>query len=394
MQVYADNAATTKLSKTALDAMMPYLTDIYGNASSLYKIGQEAHHGVQHARETVAKVLNADPSEVFFTSGGSEADNWAIKGVAEMMAKKGKKHIITSAFEHHAVLHTVQKLEKYGFEVTYLPVYENGIVHVEDVKNAIRDDTALVTIMYANNEIGTIQPIAEIGAVCREKGVLFHTDAVQAAGHVPIDVRAQNIDMLSMSAHKFHGPKGIGVLYIRSGVRLARLIAGGHQERHMRAGTTDTPLIVGMADALETACRDREKNNARITALRDSFIRRVTEGIPYVHLNGGTEHRLPNNVNFSFEFIEGESILINLDLAGIAVSSGSACSSGSLEPSHVILALGVPEELAHSSIRFSLGRDTTEEDMEYTYKVLKETVEKLRAISPLFNMEKGTGSYV
>lgn len=394
MKVYLDNSATTALDEHALAAMLPYFTEKFGNPSSLHAYGREASAAVDAARDKIASLIGARANEIYFTSGGSESDNWALKG-AVRAARGARKHIITTAIEHPAIMETCEYLEKTeGVRVTYLPVDTDGRVNVEDLKNAVTDDTVLVSVMFANNEMGAVQPIAEIGAFCKEEGILFHTDAVQAMDSQAIDVNALNIDMLSMSAHKFHGPKGIGVLYIRSGVRLARLIAGGHQERHMRAGTTDTPLIVGMADALETACRDREKNNARISALRDSFIKRVREGIPYVHLNGGTEHRLPNNVNFSFEFIEGESILINLDLAGIAVSSGSACSSGSLEPSHVILALGVPEELAHSSIRFSLGRDTTEEDMEYTYKVLKETVDKLRAISPLFNMEKGTGSYV
>ena len=383
MQVYADNAATTKLSKTALDAMMPYLTDIYGNASSLYKIGQEAHHGVQHARETVAKVLNADPSEVFFTSGGSEADNWAIKGVAEMMAKKGKKHIITSAFEHHAVLHTVQKLEKYGFEVTYLPVYENGIVHVEDVKNAIRDDTALVTIMYANNEIGTIQPIAEIGAACREKGVLFHTDAVQAAGHVPIDVRAQNIDMLSMSAHKFHGPKGIGALYCRKGIRLPNLIEGGAQESGRRAGTESVYAMVGMAAALKEASDHMAENAAHMTKLRDRLIDGLLK-IDSSRLNGDREHRLPGNINVSFEGVEGESLLLYLDMKGVSASSGSACTSGSLDPSHVLLAIGLPHEVAHGSLRLSLCESNTEEEIDYIISCVPEIIDRLRSMSPLW----------
>lgn len=325
MQVYADNAATTRLSKTALDAMMPYLTDIYGNASSLYRIGQEAHHGVQAAREKIAKALNAQTSEIYFTSGGSEADNWAIKGVAELMAKKGKKHIITSSFEHHAVLHTVKRLEEQGFEITYLPVYENGIVHVQDVRDAIREDTALVTIMYANNEIGTIQPIPEIGAVCHEKGVLFHTDAVQAAGHVPLDVKAQNIDLLSMSAHKFHGPKGIGALYCKQGVRLPNLIEGGAQERGRRAGTESVYAMVGMAAALEESCAHMEENAAKMQKLRDRLIDGLLK-IEASHLNGDWQNRLPGNVNVSFEGVEGESLLLYLDMKGVSASSGSACT--------------------------------------------------------------------
>lgn len=383
MQVYADNAATTKLSKTALDAMMPYLTDTYGNASSLYRIGQEAHHGVQAARETIANVLNADSSEIYFTSGGSEADNWAIKGVAEIMAKKGKKHIITTSFEHHAVLHTVKKLEQFGFEVTYLPVYENGIVRVEDVQNAIREDTALVTIMYANNEIGTIQPIAEIGAVCRAKGVLFHTDAVQAAGHVPIDVKAQNIDLLSMSAHKFHGPKGIGALYCKKGIRLPNLIEGGAQERGRRAGTESVYAMAGMAAALKEANDNLPENMAKMTKLRDRLIDGLLN-IESSRLNGDREHRLPGNVNISFEGVEGESLLLYLDMKGVSASSGSACTSGSLDPSHVLLAIGLPHEVAHGSLRLSLCESNTEEEIDYIISCVPEIIERLRSMSPLW----------
>lgn len=383
MQVYADNAATTKLSKTALDAMMPYLTDTYGNASSLYRIGQEAHHGVQAARETIANVLNADSSEIYFTSGGSEADNWAIKGVAEIMAKKGKKHIITTSFEHHAVLHTVKKLEQFGFEVTYLPVYENGIVRVEDVQNAIREDTALVTIMYANNEIGTIQPIAEIGAVCRAKGVLFHTDAVQAAGHVPIDVKAQNIDLLSMSAHKFHGPKGIGALYCKKGIRLPNLIEGGAQERGRRAGTESVFAMAGMAAALKEANDNLPENMAKMTKLRDRLIDGLLQ-IESSRLNGDREHRLPGNVNISFEGVEGESLLLYLDMKGVSASSGSACTSGSLDPSHVLLAIGLPHEVAHGSLRLSLCESNTEEEIDYIISCVPEIIERLRSMSPLW----------
>lgn len=383
MQVYADNAATTKLSETALDAMMPYLTETYGNASSLYRIGQEAHQGVKKARATVAEVLGALPEEIFFTSGGSEADNWAIKGVAERMAKKGKKHIITSAFEHHAVLHTVEKLEKQGFEVTYLPVYENGIVHVEDVRNAIRPDTALVTIMYANNEIGTIQPISEIGALCHEKGVLFHTDAVQAVGHVPIDVKAQNIDLLSMSAHKFHGPKGIGALYCRKGLRFPNLIEGGAQESGRRAGTEAVYAMVGMAAALKEANDHLAENAEKLTRLRDRLIDGLLK-IESSRLNGDREQRLPGNVNVSFEGVEGESLLLYLDAEGVSASSGSACTSGSLDPSHVLLAIGLPHEVAHGSLRLTLCESNTEEEVDYIIGCVPGIIKRLRDMSPLW----------
>lgn len=383
MKVYADNAATTKLSKTALDAMMPYLTDTFGNASSLYEIGQQAHHGVQAARETVASVIGADTNEVYFTSGGSEADNWAIKGVAEIMSKKGKKHIITSAFEHHAVLHTMKKLEEYGFEVTYLPVYENGIVKVEDVENAIREDTALVSIMYANNEIGTIQPIAEIGKLCREKGVIFHTDAVQAVGHLPIDVKAECIDLLSMSSHKFHGPKGIGALYCRKGIRLPNLIEGGAQERGRRAGTEAVYAMAGMAAALKEASDNLPENMKKMTALRNRLIDGLLK-IPSSRLNGDRDVRLPGNVNISFEGVEGESLLLYLDMKGVSASSGSACTSGSLDPSHVLLAIGLPHEVAHGSLRLSLCESNTEEEIDYIINSVPEIIERLRSMSPLW----------
>ena len=394
MRIYLDNAATTRLDDDALAEMMPYFTEKFGNPSSLHAYGREALKAVDEARAEIASLIGAKASEIYFTSGGSESDNWALKGA--IYASKAKhKHIVTTAIEHPAIIETCEYLEKKdGVSVSYVPVGKDGRVTPEAVIKAVTPDTTIVSVMFANNEMGAIQPIKEIGAFCREEGILFHTDAVQAMDSQAVDVNELNVDMLSMSAHKFHGPKGIGVLYIRSGVRIDRLIAGGHQERRGRAGTTDTPLIVGMAAALRKAVAHRDEVNARVAKLRDGFVARVLKEIPYVYLNGGMEHRLPNNANFSFGFIEGESILINLDLNGIAVSSGSACSSGSLEPSHVILALGVPEELAHSSIRFSLGRDTTEEEMEYTFKVLKESVEKLRSISPLFNMEKGTGSYV
>lgn len=383
MQVYADNAATTKLSETALQAMLPYLTDTFGNASSLYRIGQDAHHGVQAARAAVAAVLGADTNEIYFTSGGSEADNWAIKGVAELMAKKGKKHIITSAFEHHAVLHTVKKLEEQGFRITYLPVYENGIVKVEDVKNAICEDTALVTIMYANNEIGTIQPVAEIGAVCHEKGVLFHTDAVQAVGHVAIDVKAQNVDLMSMSAHKFHGPKGIGALYCKKGIRLPNLIEGGAQERGRRAGTEAVYAMAGMAAALTEANDTLAQNTAKLTALRDRLIDGLLQ-VESSRLNGDRQSRLPGNVNISFEGVEGESLLLYLDMKGISASSGSACTSGSLDPSHVLLAIGLPHEVAHGSLRLSLCESNTEEEIDYIISCVPEIIERLRNMSPLW----------
>ncbi len=383
MQVYADNAATTKLSKTALDAMMPYLTETFGNASSLYSIGQEAHHGVEAARETVANVLNAKPEEIYFTSGGSEADNWAIKGTAELMAKKGKKHIITSAFEHHAVLHTLKKLEQYGFEVTYLPVYENGIVKPEDLENAIREDTALVTIMYANNEIGTIQPIRELGAICRKKGVWFHTDAVQAAGHLPIDVEKDNIDMLSMSAHKFHGPKGIGALYCKKGIRLPNLIEGGAQERGRRAGTESVYAMAGMAAALKEANDHLEKNMVKMTSLRNRLIDGLLK-VDLSRLNGDREQRLPGNVNISFEGVEGESLLLYLDMQGISASSGSACTSGSLDPSHVLLAIGLKHEVAHGSLRLSLCESNTEAEIDYIIECVPPIIERLRNMSPLW----------
>lgn len=383
MQVYADNAATTKLSDTALQAMLPYLTEHFGNASSLYRIGQTAHHAVEDARKTIADVLHAQAEEIYFTSGGSEADNWAIKGVAELQAKKGKKHIITTAFEHHAVLHTVKKLEAAGFEITYLPVYENGIVRVSDVRDALRDDTALVTVMYANNEIGTIQPIAEIGALCREKGVLFHTDAVQAAGHLPIDVAAQNIDLLSMSAHKFHGPKGVGALYCRKGLRLPNLIEGGAQERGRRAGTEAVYAMAGMAAALQEAQENLEQNTKKMTALRDRLIDGLLQ-IPCSRLNGDRTNRLPGNVNISFEGVEGESLLLYLDMQGISASSGSACTSGSLDPSHVLLAIGLPHEVAHGSLRLSLCENNTEAEMDYIIQAVPPIIERLRAMSPLW----------
>ncbi|MGN1041893.1 MAG: cysteine desulfurase NifS [Christensenellales bacterium] len=393
MRVYLDNSATTALDKEVLEAMTPYFAETYGNASSLHAFGREALAAVDEARQTIADCLNARRDEIFFTSGGTESDNWALTGTANAYKREGK-HIVTTVIEHPAIMETCRKLAKEGFEITYVKVDKDGRVSLDDIKKAVRDDTVLVTVMFANNEMGAIQPIAEIGAFCREEGILFHTDAVQAAGSIKIDVKAMNIDMLSLSAHKFHGPKGMGVLYIRKGVRVDKLIVGGHQESGMRAGTTNTPGIIGTAKALEISLRDMEKNNAAMKSLRDYFIERVEKEIPYCRLNGGREHRLVNNANFSFDFIEGESILMNLDLQGIAVSSGSACSSGSLEPSYVILALGAKMEEAHSSIRFSLGKDTTREEIDYTIEKLKETVARLRSWSPLFKEIKGEEKYV
>lgn len=381
--VYADNAATTKVSKPVLDVMMPYFTEEYGNASSIYALGRSAKKALETARETVAKAIGAETSEIYFTSCGSESDNWAIRSVCERLASKGKKHIVTSVFEHHAVLHTCQALEKLGFEVTYLPVYENGIVKTKDVKNAIREDTALVTIMYANNEIGTIQPIEEIAAVCREKGVLFHTDAVQAMGHVKIDVHAQGIDMLSLSGHKIHAQKGIGALYVRKGIPVTNLIFGGAQERNRRAGTENLPAIAGFAKAMEIANTDIEKRAEKTAKQRDRLIEGILK-LPRTRLNGDPVKRLPGTVNISIEGIEGESLLLMLDLNGICASSGSACTSGSLDPSHVLLALGLKHEVAHGSLRLSIGDETTDEDIDYILEVVPKVVKRLRDMSPLW----------
>ena len=383
MRIYADNAATTKMSEVAIKAMIPYMNEIYGNPSSLHSVGQEANEALQNARERIAKLLGCEPKEITFTSGGSEADNQAIISAARFGERKGKKHIISTAFEHHAVLHTLEKLEKQGFEVTILDVHENGLISAEQVRNAIRDDTCLVTVMYANNEIGTIQPIAEIGAVCREKGVLFHTDAVQAVGHLHINVKEQNIDMLSLSAHKFHGPKGVGVLYTRKGIPLTTLIEGGAQERGKRAGTENIPAIMGMAAALEEANAKIDENAVKLTALRDKLIVGLSE-IPHSVLNGDYEYRLPSNVSFCFEGIEGESLLLLLDDKGVCASSGSACTSGSLDPSHVLLAIGRVHDIAHGSLRLSLSEENTEEEIDYTIKAVKEVVEYLRGISPIW----------
>lgn len=393
MRVYLDNSATTRLDDEVLKEMIPYFSDVYGNASSLHAFGREALAAVDKSRETIASLLGANPNEIYFTSGGTESDNWALKGAAQAYGKYGK-HIITTAIEHPAMMETCHKLEKDGFDVTYIGVNSDGLVDPEEIKKAVRDDTVLVSVMFANNEMGAIQPIGEIGSFCRKEGILFHTDAVQAAGTIKINVKELNIDMLSLSAHKFHGPKGMGLLYLRNGVKIEKLIAGGHQERGNRAGTTNTPGIVGMAKALEIAVRDMEKNNEHMRKLRDYFIDRVEKEIPYCHLNGGREYRLVNNANFSFDYIEGESILMVLDLNGIAVSSGSACSSGSLEPSHVILATGASMEQAHSSIRFSLGKETTKEEIDYTIETLKAAVEKLRSWSPLFKQTEGESHYV
>ena len=383
MTIYTDNAATTRMSDTAVAAMLPCLQGDYGNPSSLHTVGQRANEALQSARETVARCLGCDPKEIIFTSGGSEADNQAIISAARFGALKGKKHILSTAFEHHAVLHTLKKLEKEGFEVELLPVGTTGTITPEQVAAAIRPDTALVTIMYANNEIGSILPIPEIGAVCKEKGVLFHTDAVQAAGHLHIDVRAQNIDMLSLSGHKFHGPKGSGVLYARKGIPLVNIIEGGAQERGKRAGTENLPAIVGMAAALQEACDHIDENAAKVSALRDKLIAGLSK-IPHSALNGDPVHRLPGNVNFCFEGIEGESLLLLLDAKGICASSGSACTSGSLDPSHVLLAIGRPHEVAHGSLRLSLCEWNTEEEVDIILQEVPGVVEYLRNMSPMW----------
>ena len=392
--VYADNAATTQMSRTAIEAMLPYMETIYGNPSSLHSVGQQAAEALQSARERVAKCLNAAPREIYFTSGGSEADNQAILSAARLGERKGKKHIISTAFEHHAVLHTLKKLEKEGFAVELLPVGPTGTVTAQQVKDAIREDTCLVTVMYANNEIGSILPIAEIGRVCREAGVLFHTDAVQAAGHIPIDVKAQSIDMLSLSAHKFHGPKGIGLLYARQGVPLTSLIEGGAQERGKRAGTENIPAIMGMAAALEEACVHIDENAEKVSALRDRLIAGLSN-IPHSALNGDPVNRLPGNVSFCFEGIEGESLLLLLDAKGICASSGSACTSGSLDPSHVLLAIGRPHEVAHGSLRLSLCEWNSDEDVDRILEAVPEVVSYLRGMSPMWkDLVSGRKSFI
>ena len=392
--VYADNAATTQMSRTAIEAMLPYMETIYGNPSSLHSVGQQAAEALQSARERVAKCLNASPREIYFTSGGSEADNQAILSAARLGERKGKKHIISTAFEHHAVLHTLKKLEKEGFAVELLPVGPTGTVTAQQVKDAIREDTCLVTVMYANNEIGSILPVAEIGQVCHDAGVLFHTDAVQAAGHIPIDVKAQSIDMLSLSAHKFHGPKGIGLLYARQGVPLTSLIEGGAQERGKRAGTENIPAIMGMAAALEEACAHIDENAGKVSALRDRLIAGLSN-IPHSALNGDPVNRLPGNVSFCFEGIEGESLLLLLDAKGICASSGSACTSGSLDPSHVLLAIGRPHEVAHGSLRLSLCEWNSDEDADRILEAVPEVVSYLRGMSPMWkDLVSGRKSFI
>ncbi len=390
MFVYADNAATTSVSKTALNAMMPYLTEDYGNPSSLYAFAQRAAEALAQARATVAECLGAaSPKEIYFTSGGSEADNQAIMSAARVGARKGKKHLISTKFEHHAVLHSLKRLEKEGFEVTLLDVHEDGVVRIEDLKNAIREDTCLVTIMFANNEIGTVQPVAEIGALCREKGIPFHCDAVQAAGHMPIDVEKMNIDMLSISGHKFHAPKGVGALYVRKNIPLFNLIEGGAQERGKRAGTENVAGIVAMAAALKESVDNMEADSKKMIAMRDKLFAELSK-IPHSKINGSLEHHVPGTVNMCFEGIEGESLLLMLDANGICASSGSACTSGSLDPSHVLLALGLPHEVAHGSLRLSIGEYNTMEEIDHICKVVPQVVEYLRNMSPVWDeLEKG-----
>lgn len=394
MYVYVDNAATTAMSKTAVDAMLPYLQETFGNPSSLHTTGQIAKEALEKARKTVADCINADIKEIYFTSGGSEADNQAIISAAYYGAKRGKKHIVSSKFEHHAVLHTLRKLEKRGFTVTLVDVNRDGVIDPADVEKAITPETALVTIMFANNEIGTLQPVAEIGKICKEHKVIFHTDAVQAAGHVKVDVKAINADMISVSGHKFHGPKGTGFLYARKGIVLTNIIEGGAQERGKRAGTENVPAIVGMAAALKDACDHLEENQAKLTAMRDKLITELSK-IPHCVINGSIEKRLPGNVNICFEGIEGESLLLLLDAKGIEASSGSACASGSLEPSHVLLSIGLPKEVAHGSLRISLGESNTMEQMDYIIEELPKIVEKLRNISPVWeDLMKGKMEHV
>ena len=383
MRIYADNAATTKMSRVSIDAMLKCMEEEYGNPSSLYALGQQAKEVLEQARKDIAAVINAEPREILFTSGGSEADNQAIRSAAEIGKKNGSMHIISTAFEHHAILHTLKRMEAEGFEVTLLDVHEDGLVRVEELEEAIRDDTCLVTIMFANNEIGTVQPIREIGEVCKKHGVLFHTDAVQAVAHLPIDVKADNIDMLSSSAHKFHGPKGIGFLYARKGIRLTNLIEGGAQERGKRAGTENVAAVAGMAAAIKETAGNMQANIEHMSAMRDRLIRGLQE-IPHSALNGDAKKRLPGNVNFCFEGIEGESLLLMLDDRGICASSGSACTSGSLDPSHVLLAIGRVHDVAHGSLRLTIGEDITEEEVDYMIENVKEVVEYLRGFSPVW----------
>ena len=395
MRVYADNAATTKLSPAAKEAMLPYFDEIYGNPSTLYTLGQEAAEHLLACRTEIAQLIGAaDPREIVFTSGGSEADNQAIISAARNGARKGKKHLISTKFEHHAVLHTLDKLRKEGFDVTLLDVHENGVVRVEDVAAAIRDDTALVSVMFANNEIGTIQPIEAIGALCRERGIPFHTDAVQAVGHVPVDVQAMHIDLLSCSAHKFHGPRGVGFLYARRGIPLTNIIEGGAQERGKRGGTENVPGIAAMAAALKEACANMDENTKKVTALRDRLIDGIAK-IPHCALNGARSPRLPGNVNFCFEGIEGESLLLLLDAKGISASSGSACTSGSLDPSHVLLAIGRPHEVAHGSLRLTICEDNTEEEIDYILEKVPGIVAYLRDMSPMWkDLESGKRTFI
>lgn len=382
-RIYADNAATTKVAPEVVDAMLPYFTETYGNPSSIYNEGRTARVAVEKAREQVANAIGASPKEIYFTGSGSEADNWALRSTARALSKKGN-HIITSAVEHHAVLHTCQDLEKQGFEVTYLPVDKYGMVSPDDVKTAIKDTTIMISIMFANNEIGTIMPIAAIGKIAKEAGVVFHTDAVQAVGNVEIDVKAMNIDMLSLTAHKFHGPKGCGALYVRQGIKLMSFITGGAQERMRRAGTENVPGIVGLGKAIELATANIKEKQEKLIALRDRYIKKVLETVPYSRLNGHPTERLAGNANISFEYIEGEGLLLSLDMKGIAASSGSACTSGSLDPSHVLLAIGLKHEQAHGSLRTSFGEDTTVEDIDYMVDAIAEIVARLRSMSPLY----------
>lgn len=394
MFVYADNAATTCVSKTALDAMMPYLTEQYGNPSSLYAFAQNSKEALENARKTVADIIGAKPKEIYFTSGGSEADNQAIVSMAKVGALKGKKHLISTKFEHHAVLHTLKKLEKEGFEVTLLDVHEDGVVRLEDLEAAVREDTALVTIMFANNEIGTVQPIKEIGEFCRARKIPFHTDAVQAAGHMPINVQEMNIDLLSMSGHKFHAPKGVGVLYAKTGMPLFNIIEGGAQERGKRAGTENIPGIVALAAALKESVDNMEANTAKIIPMRDKLFAELSK-IPHSKINGSLEHHVPGTVNMCFEGIEGESLLLLLDAKGVCASSGSACTSGSLDPSHVLLSLGLPHEVAHGSLRLSIGEYNTMEEIDHIIKVVPEVVSYLRDISPVWEeLENGTKKHL
>lgn len=388
-QIYFDHSATTPVKRDVLEAMLPYFTESFGNASSVYAIGRNSKKAIEEAREKVAKALGAQAKEIFFTGSGTEADNWAIKGVAYTNKAKGN-HIITSAIEHHAVLHTCQYLESDGFEVTYLPVDKDGLISLDDLRNSIRPTTILISIMFANNEIGTIQSIAEIGKIAREKGVYFHTDAVQAIGNVAINVTEMNIDLLSLSSHKFYGPKGVGALYIRKGVKITSFLHGGAQERGRRASTENVPGVVGLGKAIELATQNIESHNRKLMEMRDRTIREIMEKVPYVRLNGHPTQRLPGNVNFSFEYIEGESLLLMLDMKGIAASSGSACTSGSLDPSHVLMAIGLPHEIAHGSLRISYGEDNTQEDVDYLMEILPGIVERLRDMSPLYeNVKRG-----